>query len=88
MNPMLNERIAPEVMQAIIAQATARGLSINDYLRDLLGLTGGQRQEMDTEELRRLVKEGVESGPGINCVVQFSAGLVPDDRDNSQILRI
>jgi len=75
MNPMLNERIAPEIMQAIIAQATARDLSINDYLRGLLGLTGGERQEietMDPEKLRRLVKEGVESGPGINAKLIFS----------------
>ncbi len=75
MNPTLNERIAPEIMQAIIAQATARGLSINDYLRDLLGLTSGEHQEietMDREELRRLVKEGVESGPGIDAELVFS----------------
>jgi phage gp46-like protein len=27
------EQIAPEIVQAIIAQAAARGLSVNDYLR-------------------------------------------------------
>lgn len=75
MNTTLNEQIAPEIVQAIIAQATARGLSVNDYLRDLLGLTGRERQEvetMDPEELRRLVKEGVESGPGIDAELVFS----------------
>lgn len=38
MDPM-REQIAPEIVQAIIAQATARGLSVNDYLRLALGLT-------------------------------------------------
>lgn len=38
MNATLNERIAPEIVNAIIAQATARGLSVNDYLRQALGL--------------------------------------------------
>src|SRR5262245_2878347 len=38
MNGVLHEQIAPEIMQAIGAQAAARGLSINDYLRNLLGL--------------------------------------------------
>jgi hypothetical protein len=35
------EQIAPETMQAIIAQATMRRLLVNDYLRQLLGLTNG-----------------------------------------------
>ena len=35
----LNEQIAPEIVQAIIARATARGISVNDYLRQVLGLT-------------------------------------------------
>jgi hypothetical protein len=38
MNIVINEEIAPEVARAIIAQATLRGLSVNDYLRQLLGL--------------------------------------------------
>ncbi len=29
MNATLNEQIAPEIVQAIIAQAAARGLSVN-----------------------------------------------------------
>jgi hypothetical protein len=67
MNPALNEQMAPEIMQAIITRAAARSMSINDYLRDLLGLTGGESQEAESmdEELRRLINEGVESGPGI-----------------------
>jgi hypothetical protein len=32
MNGVLHEQIAPEILQAIVAQAAARGLSINDYL--------------------------------------------------------
>lgn len=38
MNVTRSERIAPEIVNAIIAQATARGLSVNDYLRQALGL--------------------------------------------------
>jgi hypothetical protein len=68
MNPTLNEQIAPEIVQAIIAQATARGLSINDYLRDLLGLTGGERQELAiaeepqprNEEMLAIIRRGRE----------------------------
>jgi hypothetical protein len=41
MNAIINEQIAPEIVQAIIAQAAARGLSINDYLRQVFGLTNG-----------------------------------------------
>lgn len=33
MNIVINEEIAPEIARAIIAQATLRGLSVNDYLR-------------------------------------------------------
>jgi hypothetical protein len=40
MNIVINEEIA----RAIVAQATLRGLSINDYLRQLLGLGEGQAQ--------------------------------------------
>src|SRR5262245_18858634 len=38
MNSVLYEQIAPEILQAIGAQAAAYGLSVNDYLRNLLGL--------------------------------------------------
>ena len=68
MNPTLNEQIAPEIVQAIIAQATARGLSINDYLRELLGLTDGERQELAlaeepqprNEEMLSIIRRGRE----------------------------
>ncbi len=33
-----SEQIAPEIAQALIAQATARGLTVNGYLRQVLGL--------------------------------------------------
>lgn len=39
------DHIAPEIVQAIVTQATARGLSVNDYLRQVLGLNG-QPQEL------------------------------------------
>ena len=38
MNTTLNQ-LAPDIVQAIAAQANARGLSASDYLRQLLGLT-------------------------------------------------
>lgn len=34
----IQEQIAPEIVQAIIAQATVRGVSLNDYLREVFGL--------------------------------------------------
>jgi hypothetical protein len=36
-----NIQIAPEVIQAIIAQATARGLSVDEYLRQVHGVING-----------------------------------------------
>ena len=33
-----NIQIAPEIIQAITRQATARGLSVDDYLRQALGV--------------------------------------------------
>jgi hypothetical protein len=41
MNTTPSEKIAPEIVQAIIAKASAQGLSVNDYLRRDLGLTNG-----------------------------------------------
>lgn len=37
---MTLDQITPEVIQAVTAQATARGLSVNDYLKQLLGING------------------------------------------------
>lgn len=36
MNAALTEQIAPEIAQALITQAAARGLSVNEYLARLL----------------------------------------------------
>ena len=43
MNTTSSEQIAPEIVQAIIAKAMARGMSVNDYLRQELGLTNGDQ---------------------------------------------
>ncbi len=53
MNTALNEQIAPEIVQAIIAQAAASGLSVNDYLARLLklALTNGLPQELALAEV-------------------------------------
>jgi len=39
-----NEQIAPEIVQAIISQASASGLTVNEYLSQLLGLSNGQKE--------------------------------------------
>lgn len=39
MNDVLTEQIAPEIMQALITQAAASSLTVNDYLARLLGVT-------------------------------------------------
>lgn len=44
------DHLAPEIVQAIVAQATTRGLSVNDYLRQLLGLTNGTGAELALSE--------------------------------------
>jgi len=41
MNTTSSEQIAPEIVQAITAKAMARGMSVNDYLWQELGLTNG-----------------------------------------------
>ena len=38
------EQIAPEVIRALLAKATAYGLTINDYLRQVLGLSNGTNE--------------------------------------------
>jgi hypothetical protein len=50
MNGVLNEQIAPEILQVIGAQAAAHGLSVNDYLRNLLGLNGEQSADLALAE--------------------------------------
>ncbi len=49
MNAVL-EQIAPDIAQAIISQASARGLSVNEYLRQLLGLPNGHDAELAIAE--------------------------------------
>lgn len=49
MNVLLNEQIAPETMRAILAQATTRGLSVDDYLRKALGLNEQAQESVLTE---------------------------------------
>ena len=46
-----NEQIAPEIIQAIIVKATASGLSINEYLAQLIGLTNASREVIRTEAI-------------------------------------
>src|SRR5262245_23744410 len=50
MNATFNEQIAPEIVQAVTREAAAQGLSVNDFLRDLLGLTNGAHQELALAE--------------------------------------
>jgi hypothetical protein len=40
MSIVINEEIAPDIARAIIARAALHGLSVNDYLRQLLGFGG------------------------------------------------
>jgi hypothetical protein len=47
-----NVQIAPEIIQAIIAHATARGLSVNEYLRQIHGVMGGT-PSLDSQALVR-----------------------------------
>lgn len=72
MNGVLHEQIAPEILQAIAAQATARGLSINDYLRNLLGLNEARSadkkliiaaQTLSFEQRKGLIKTLFEQCP-------------------------
>jgi hypothetical protein len=56
MNAVLHEPIAPEIVQALIAQATASGLSVNEYLRRLLGLADGT-QLADDESLNAFMAD-------------------------------
>ena len=36
------KQVTPEVAQALVTQATSQGLSVNDYLRGLLGMSNGK----------------------------------------------
>lgn len=41
------EQIAPETINALVAQATANGLSVNDYLQRLLNLNDEENESED-----------------------------------------
>jgi hypothetical protein len=63
MNATLQEQIAPEVAQALITQAKATGLSVNEYLRQLLGLTNGtQTPEGESPEAFMADLESLSEG--------------------------
>jgi len=58
MNAVPNEQLAPEIVQALIAQANASGLTVNEYLRRLLNLAiGTQPQELALAEQPQLRNE-------------------------------
>lgn len=40
------DQIAPETVQVLVQQASASGLSLNDYLQRLLGLKNGQAEDL------------------------------------------
>jgi hypothetical protein len=72
MNGALHEQIAPEILQAIFTKATAHGLSVNDYLRNLLGLNEAQSaknkliraaQTLSFEQRKDLLKALFEQFP-------------------------
>lgn len=72
MNGVLHEQIAPEILQAIVAQASACGLSVNDYLRKILGLnearSGDKKlasaaQTLSFEQRKELIKTLFEQFP-------------------------
>jgi hypothetical protein len=66
MEPM-REQIAPEIVEAIIALAAASGLSVDDYLRQVLGLKNGESIELASnetsprnEEMLEVIRRGRE----------------------------
>lgn len=44
----VTEQITPEAIQALIAQATASSLSVDEYLRRLLGVSSGAQAATGT----------------------------------------
>ncbi len=76
MNTSLNEIIRPEVLQAAIAQASTNGVSVNDYLAGLLGLTNGHGQEREAQALTPyelasdLIGAVDSNAPGLEPAVQ------------------
>ncbi|MBP6824089.1 MAG: hypothetical protein KA368_21255, partial [Acidobacteria bacterium] len=74
MNVTLQEQIAPDIAQAIRTLASAHGQSVNDYLRNLLGLNTERRVELGSGEESE-GKPLVELLQGLTGVVDSS---VPD----------
>ena len=76
------DHIAPEIAQAIVAQATARGLSVNDYLRQLVGLsngTGGTGTELAlSEEPQPRNEEKPQRNEAMFAALQRSAERLKD----------
>jgi|RhiMethySRZTD1v2_1073278.scaffolds.fasta_scaffold5574881_1 hypothetical protein len=54
-----NEQIAPEIIQTIIVQATANGLSMKDYLARLLGLTLQRNDQLSLAQVRGAVRKAL-----------------------------
>lgn len=55
------EKLAPEVIQALITNASANGLSINDYLRSLLGLKNEGDQDIVPSTQNEAMLKALES---------------------------
>lgn len=47
MNVTLQEQIAPDIAQALLTLASASGQSVNDYLRNMLGLNAEKRAALN-----------------------------------------
>lgn len=69
------EQIAPEIMQAIVTQATACGLSVSDYLRHLLALANGTDAELALADTHQEVQPRNEA---MFAVLQRSAERMKD----------
>ena len=86
------DHIAPEIVQAIFAQATARGLSVNDYLRQVLGLTKGTGAELAlSEEPQQRNEEKPQRNEAMFAALQSSAERlknVPVSGSTEQTLKI
>lgn len=73
------DQVAPEIVQALIAQAAARGLSVNDYLRQLLGLNNGTgAQPTLCEELQPRDAEPPLRNEAMFAALQRSAERLKD----------
>ena len=67
--PVILEQVSPETAQALIAQATATGLSIDDYLKQLLGMVNGTQPVLNApveeflQAMESLAEKNVEPLP-------------------------